>query len=321
LKPFGKVVLIGALSLTAFAGHAQNYPTKVITLVNPYSAGGPADQVARALARGLSEELGQQVIVENKPGGGAGIGAAYVQRAQPDGYTLLLANNASQIMAPATTPVKYDPIKDFTYLGMAANVNNVLVVNPSVKANTLQELIALAKANPGKIDYASSGVGGSPHLATELLKQQAKIDMVHVPYKGAAPAVTDIIGGQVQAGIFNMSGVLPFIKTGKLRALAFASKKRSTHLPDVPTFAEAGLPNFEASSWYAVAAPKGLPRPIVDRLAKAIATVQAKPDFENTISLQGAEVWKMTPEQTAAFVQHDAQMTMNLIKTANLKLD
>lgn len=320
MNTFHKIAASTVLGISSLTAYAQDYPTKVVTLVNPYSAGGPADQVARAMARGLSDVLGQQVIVENKPGGGGGIAAGYVARSQPDGYTLLLANNATQVMAPYTTPANYDGVKDFQFLGMAANVSNVLVVHPSVKAKTLQELISHAKANPGKLAYASSGVGGSPHLAAELLKQQAKIDLLHVPYKGAAPAVTDLVSGQVQIGIFNMSGVLQHIKAGNLNAIAFASKTRSPHLPDVPTFEQAGLPNFEAQSWYAIAGPKGLPASVSDKLTKAIAKAHSTSEYQKAINAQGAEVWQLTPEQTAEFVKEDAQATMDLIKSANLQI-
>jgi tripartite-type tricarboxylate transporter receptor subunit TctC len=314
-------IVIAALSLVALGAQAQGYPSRVITLINPYSAGGPADLVARALAKGLSEELGQQVIVDNKPGGGGGIAAQYVLKSAPDGYTLLLANNASQVMAPVTTPIKYDAVKDFQYLGMAASVNNVLVIHPSVKARTLKELIALARANPGKINFASSGVGGSPHLAAELLMQQGKFKLTHVPYKGAAPAVTDLIAGQTDLGIFNMSAVLQYIKAGKLVALAYAAKTRSPLQPDVPTFEQAGLPDFEVRSWYAVAAPKGLPAPVAQRLAKAIAAVHTKPDFQHAVTAQGADVWPLTPEQATDFIAKDTKMTLDLIKTANIKFE
>jgi tripartite-type tricarboxylate transporter receptor subunit TctC len=204
---------------------------------------------------------------------------------------------------------------------MAANVSNLMVVHPSVKAKNLKEFIAYAKANPGKLSYASSGVGGSPHLAAEMFKQKAGVDMLHVPYKGAAPAVTDLVSGQVQAGIFNMSGVLQYVKAGMLNALAFASDKRTPHLPDVPTFEQAGLPDFEVQSWYAIAGPKGLPAPVADKLAKAIAKVHTTSEYQKTVNSQGAEVWQLTPEETTAFVKKDAQATLDLIKSANLKIE
>jgi tripartite-type tricarboxylate transporter receptor subunit TctC len=321
MKTINKLAVAGVLGAAALAAQAQDFPNKLITLVNPYSAGGPADQVARAMARGLSDVLGQQVIVENKPGAGGGIAARYVAQSKPDGYTLLLANNASQVMAPYTTAASYDGVKDFSFLGMAANVSNLMVVHPSVKAKNLKEFIAYAKANPGKLSYASSGVGGSPHLAAEMFKQKAGVDMLHVPYKGAAPAVTDLVSGQVQAGIFNMSGVLQYVKAGKLNALAFASDKRTPHLPDVPTFEQAGLPDFEVQSWYAIAGPKGLPAPVADKLAKAIAKVHTTSEYQKTVNSQGAEVWQLTPEETTAFVKKDALATLDLIKSANLKIE
>ncbi|AZG07894.1 tripartite tricarboxylate transporter substrate binding protein [Pigmentiphaga sp. H8] len=321
MKLFKQSLLAAALVLAASGAQAQSYPAKPIVLVNPYAAGGPADLVARSLAKELGTELGQQVVVENKAGGGATIGAAYVARAEADGYTLLFGTAAAHIVTPLIQPTPYDGIKDFTFIALAANQPNLLVVNPSVKANTAKELIELARSNPGKLNYGSSGTGTSPHLGGELIKQQAKIDMAHIPYGGAAPAITDLVAGRLQVGVMNLSGELPFVKAGKLRALAYASKTRSPLLPDVPTFAEAGLGGAESASWYTVAAPKGTPAAVVNKLNAALNAVARKAEYRKLMEAQGTELATLSPEETTRFVVDDAQRTKDLIKSANLKLE
>jgi len=321
MKQFKQSLLVAALVLAASGAQAQSYPTKPIVLVNPYAAGGPADLVARSLAKRLGTELGQQVVVENKAGGGATIGAAYVARAEADGYTLLFGTAAAHIVTPLIQPTPYDGIKDFTFIALAANQPNLLVVNPSVKANTAKELIELARSNPGKLNYGSSGTGTSPHLGGELIKQQAKIEMAHIPYGGAAPAITDLVAGRLQVGVMNLSGELPFVKAGKLRALAYASKTRSPLLPDVPTFAEAGLGGAESASWYTVAAPKGTPAAVVNKLNAALNAVTRKAEYRKLMEAQGTELATLSPEETTRFVVDDAQRTKDLIKSANLKLE
>ncbi|OVZ59104.1 hypothetical protein CDO44_13110 [Pigmentiphaga sp. NML080357] len=321
MTQFKQSLLAAAFALAASGAQAQAYPSKPIVLVNPYAAGGPADLVARSLAKELGTELGQQVVVENKAGGGATIGAAYVARAEPDGYTLLFGTAAAHIVTPLIQPTPYDGIKDFAFIALAANQPNLLVVHPSVKANTAKELIELAKSQPGKLNYGSSGTGTSPHLGGELIKQQAKIDMAHIPYGGAAPAITDLVAGRLQVGVMNLSGELPYVKAGKLRALAYASKTRSPLLPDVPTFAEAGLGGAESASWYTVAAPKGTPAAVVDKLNAALNAVTKKPEYRKLMEAQGTELATLTPEETTRFVMDDATRTKDLIKSANLKLE
>jgi len=321
MKQFKQSLLAAAFLLAASGAQAQAYPTKPIVLVNPYSAGGPADLVARSLAKELSTELGQQVVIENKAGGGATIGAAYVARAEPDGYTLLFGTAAAHIVTPMIQPTPYDGIKDFVFIAVAANQPNLLVVHPSVKANTAKELIELARSNPGKLNYGSSGTGTSPHLGGELVKQQAKIEMAHIPYGGAAPAITDLVAGRLQVGVMNLSGELPYVKAGKLRALAYASKTRSPLLPDVPTFAEAGLGGAESASWYTVAAPKGTPTAVVNKLNAALNAVAKKAEYRKLMEAQGTELATLTPEETTRFVVDDAKRTKDLIKSANLKLE
>ncbi len=303
------------------AAQAQDvFPTRPITLVNPYAVGGPADLLGRALAKGLGDALGQSVIVENRGGGGASIGAAVVAKAAPDGYTLLLGTAAAHTVTPAATKVPYDGLKDFEFVGMVANVPNILTVHPSVPAQNLKEFIALAKAQPGKLSYASAGLGSSPHIGGEMLKHAAGIDLVHVPYKGAAPAINDMVAGTVPVGTVNISGVLPFIKAGRLRPLAYGGAKRSPDLPEVPTYAEAGLPNMENGSWYSLAVPARTPQAVVDKLAKALETVQNQPDFKKLLQGQNAEI--MTQQKAAAtdYVRADGKRLAELVQATGMKL-
>jgi len=299
---------------------AQAFPTKSITLVNPYAVGGPADQLARVLAKGMGEQLGQPVIVENKAGGGASIGAAFVANAPADGYTLLFGTSAAHVVTPAATRVPYDGIKDFDFIGMVANVPNVLTVHPSIKANNVKDFIALVKSEPGKLSYASAGLGSSPHIGMEMFKYTTGTFLLHIPYRGAAPATTDMVAGTVPVGMLNISGVQAFIKANRLRALAYGGSKRSASLPDVPTFAEAGIPKFISGSWYSLAAPAKTPVPVLDRLTKALTVVLASPEFVNAAAQQSAEIYNLTSAQTQAFVLEDAKTMHELIKGTGMKL-
>jgi tripartite-type tricarboxylate transporter receptor subunit TctC len=311
---------LAALTALSTAASAQAWPAKPVMLVNPYAVGGPADQLARALAKGLGDQLGQPVVVDNKAGGGASIGAAFVAKAPADGYTLLLGTSAAHVVTPAATKVPYDGIKDFDFIGIVANVPNVLTVHPSIKANNLKEFIALAKSAPGKLSYASAGLGSSPHIGMEMLKYKTGTFLLHIPYRGAAPATTDLVAGTVPVGMLNVSGVQAFVKSNRLRALAYGGSKRSAGLPDVPTFAEAGLPNFISGSWYSLAAPINTPAPVLDKLTKALAAVLASQEFISTAAQQNAELFNLTRAQTHAFVLDDAKAMHELVKATGMKL-
>lgn len=316
-----KLLAAAALALSAPVVLAQdNYPSRPITLVNPYAVGGPADLLGRALAKALGEALGESVVVENKAGGGASIGAAYVAKSAPDGYTLLIGTAAAHTVTPTATKVPYDGVKGFEFVGMVANVPNILTVNPSVPAKSLNEFIALAKSQPGKLSYVSAGLGSSPHIGAEMLKNAAKIDLVHIPYKGAAPAVTDMVAGTVPVGMLNISAVLPFIKSSRLRPLAYGGAKRSPDLPDVPTFAEAGLPNMENGSWYSLAVPAKTPPAIVDKLAKALQAVQSDPEFKKILAAQNAEAMPQMKTQATEFVRADGKRLAELVQATGMKL-
>lgn len=311
--------VLAALPL-AHALAQDAYPSRPILLVNPYAVGGPADLLGRALAKELGDALGQPVVVENKAGGGASIGAAFVAKAPADGYTLLIGTAAAHTVTPAATKVPYDGIADFEFVGMVANVPNILTVHPSVPAKNLKELIALAKAQPGKLSYASAGMGSSPHIGGEMFKHAAGVRLVHVPYRGAAPAATDLVAGSVDVGMLNISAVLPFIKADRMRALAYGGSKRSADLPDVPTFAEAGLPGLETGSWYSLAVPAKTPAAVVDKLTKALQKVQSQPEFKKLLTAQNAEVMPQMKAQATDYIRADGKRLAELVKVTGMKL-
>jgi tripartite-type tricarboxylate transporter receptor subunit TctC len=299
---------------------AQTFPSKPIILINPYAPGGPTDLLSRSMAKGLSEQLGVNVLVENKAGGGASIGAAYVAKAPADGYTLLMGTSAAHVVTPMATSVPYDGIKSFEFIGIIANVPNILTVHPSVKADTLKDFIALLKAKPGSLSYGSAGMGSSPHIGGEMFKFRAAVEMTHIPYKGAGPALTDMVSGSVPVGLLNISVVQPFVKSGQLKALAYASNKRSASLPDVPTFQEAGLADFTSGSWYSLAAPANTPQAVVDKLAKAFSAVLKSSEFQAAAVQQNAEIFNFNRAETLRFIQEDAKNMQDLIKSTGMKL-
>jgi tripartite-type tricarboxylate transporter receptor subunit TctC len=308
-----------------FGTHASaqaTYPSHPVRLVVPFPAGGTTDILARAVAQRLSEVWGQQVVVDNRPGAGGNIGTELVAKAAPDGYTLEMGTVGTHaINASLYSHLPYDPVKDFAPVILVAGVPNVLVVNPALPVNSVQELIAYAKANPGKLNFASSGSGTSIHLSGELFKVMTGVSMTHVPYKGSAPALTDLMGGQVQLMFDNLPSSLPFIKAGKLRALAVTSAARSTALPDLPTLQEAGVPGFEASSWFGVLAPAGTPREIVLRINGEVAKWLATPEARDKLASQGAIAAGGTPDD---FVRHIAAETAKwakVVKASGAKVD
>jgi len=295
---------IAFVATTPAAAQGAAYPTKPVRLVVPFPAGGTTDILARAVAQKLSETWGQQVIVDNRPGAGGNIGSELVAKSPPDGYTLLMGTVGTHAINPSLyAKMPYNHVKDFTPVILVAGVPNVLVVNPSLPVNSVQELIAYGKANPNKLNFASSGNGTSIHLSGELFRTMTGVQMTHVPYKGSSPALTDLIGGQVQLMFDNLPSSLQFIKAGKLRALAVTSLARSQALPDVPTLAESGLPGFEASSWFGVLAPAGTPADIVAKLNGAVAAWLASPAAKEQLAAQGAIPAGGSPD---AFVKHIA---------------
>ena len=301
---------------------AQDYPAKPIRLVVPFPAGSSSnDIIARMLAERLSTILGQRMLVENRPGAGGNVGSEFVAKAAPDGYTLLVATNGPQAIAPNVFKLNYDNQKDLTPIAMVANVPYMLVVHPSLPAKNVREFIALAKSRPGQLLFASSGNAGTPHLCWELLKSMAKIDIVHVPYKGGAPAMMDTVGGQTQMYCSGMIAVSPQIKAGKLRPIGMATLQRSTVMPEIPTVAEQGLPGFNVASWFGIMAPANTPGAIVQRLYGEIAKITETADMKKFLLSQGAEPMVMDPPKFSAFLRVETEKWGKVVKGANLKLD
>ena len=320
-----KTVWIAGLTLglmLAGPAAAQEYPVKPIRLIVPYPAGSSSnDIIARLLAERLSAVLPQRVLVENRPGAGGNVGSEYVAKAPPDGYTLLVATNGPQAIAPHAFKLNYDNQKDLTPVAMVANVPYMMVVHPSLPAKNVRELIALAKAKPGQLLFASSANAGTPHLCWELFKSMAKIDVVHVPYKGGAPAMMDTVGGQTQMYCTGLLAAAPQIKAGKLRAIGMATLERSPIMPEVPTVAEQGLPGFNVASWFGIMAPAGTPGPIVQRLYGEISKIVASADMKKFLLTQGAEPMSMDPPKFSEFLRVETDKWGKVVKGANLKLD
>ncbi|MFP3741599.1 tripartite tricarboxylate transporter substrate binding protein [Achromobacter sp. SIMBA_011] len=308
---------LAALSLVAAAASAaQDWPTKPITLVVPYPPGGPTDIVARVVAQGLGDELKQTIIVDNRSGAGGNIGADMVAKAAPDGYTLLLATTAHAINMSLFKNLNYDTRKSFAPVSLLTSGPLVIVTRPDLPASNVRELIALAKSTPGKLTFASSGNGQSTHLAAELFGAMAGVRMVHVPYRGSAPALTDVMGGQADIMFDTMLSSMPYVSGGKLKALAVTGAARSPAAPNVPTVAEAGLPGYEATAWNGLLAPAGTPASVVDRLNGALQKVLGRADIQQKFAAQGfAPAWK-TPADTARFLDVEVDKWAGVVKTS-----
>jgi len=313
---------MASVALFAGAQTPPNYPVKPIRMVVPFPPGGATDIMARGVAQRLTEVWGQPVVVDNRPGAGGNIGSELVAKAAPDGYTLEMGTVGTHAINPSLySKMPYDHVKDFVPVILVAGVPNVLVVNPSVPANSMQELIAYAKANPDKLNFASSGSGTSIHLSGELFKVMAGVQMRHVPYKGSAPALQDLLGGQVQLMFDNLPPSLPQIKAGKLRALAVTTAVRAPALPDVPTIAESGLPGFEASSWFGVLAPAGTPPAIVTKLNAEIAKWLATPEAKEKMLAVGASIAGGTPEDFARHIATETAKWAKVVQESGAKVD
>lgn len=302
------------------AGAQPPWPAKPIRLIVPFPPGGSTDIFARPIAQKLSEALGQQVVVENRGGAGGTIGAEAAAKSAPDGYTLLMGHIGTLAVAPSLYPaLPYDPLKSFAPVSMVATLPNVLVVNPSLEAKTVGELIAYAKAHPGKLAYGSGGNGSAAHIAFELFKQQTGTRIVHVPYRGTAPSVTDVIGGQVAMTMTGVPPVLAFIQAGKLRALGVSGRKRAEALPDVPTIDEAGVKDFDATQWYGIVAPAGTPAAIVERLNAEIRRILAMPDMRERLKSLGAEPAPTTPDEFRRYIASEIARWASVVKAAHMK--
>ena len=298
------------------------YPDRPIKLVVPYPPGGTTDLLARTLAPRLSERLGQPILIENRAGAGGVIGSQVVAKSPADGYTLVFGSIASHGILPAIqTPQPYDPIRDFAPVSLVAITPNVLLANVSAPAKNLSELIALAKSQPGKLNFGSTSLGGSPHMSGELLKSQAKIQMVHVPYKGGAPMLVDLMGGQISFAFDNLPSSIQHIRSGKVKALAVTTAKRWPHAPEIPTMAEAGLPGYESSAWFGLLAPGNTPKAVVDLLQRHVSAILKQPEVEKIYLEQGAMPIGNTSEEFVRFITAEMQKWKTVVSDTGVKLD
>jgi len=311
-----------SLAGVALAAQAQNYPSKPIRIIVPYPAGGTSDILARSIGQKLSESLGQPVVVENKPGANGNVGAEFVARAAPDGYTLLLADIGALAISPSVYPkLPFDPAKDFAPVTMVAYSPHILVVHPSIPAASVKELIALAKSKPGKLNFAISGVGGAPHLAGVDFALRTGIDWAYIPYKGGAQAIADVAGGQADVTLNGMLATYPLVQGGKLKLLAVSSAKRMSAIPDVPTIAESGIPGFETGSWQGVVAPAGTPREVIAKLNSEIGRIVTTPEMRDKLGVQGADVRTNMPDEFSTFIRSEMTKWAKVVKDANVKID
>jgi tripartite-type tricarboxylate transporter receptor subunit TctC len=317
------LVVASALSaLLPVLATAQNYPAKPIRWISPWPAGGANDIFSRAIGQKIAESMGQQVLVDNRPGAAGTIGSDIAAKTPADGYTLVMGSSPTHAIAPALYPaLPYDPVRDFAAVTLVGSVPNVLVLHPTVPAKTVKELIAVAKARPGKLNFASTGNGTSQHLSAELFKFMAGVDMVHIPYKGTAPALTELVAGQVDLAFENMPALVPHIQAGRLRALAVTTAKRSAIMPELPTIAEAALPGYDASVWFGVFVPAGTPRPVIDRLHAEILKALQTPDLKSRMVSMGTEVSGMGPDDFSAYVRREIPKWANLVKAAGVKVN
>jgi tripartite-type tricarboxylate transporter receptor subunit TctC len=326
-KSMTRIVL--ALSLFMFTlaalpspAAAQTYPARPIRIVVPYPPGGTSDILARSLGEKLTGSLGQPVVVENKPGANGNLGADFVAKSPPDGYTLLLADIGALAISPSVYPtLPFDPVRDFAPVTMVAYSPHILVVNPAVPVNSMQELVALAKSKPGKLNFAISGVGGAPHLAGVEFARRAGVKWEYIPYKGGSQAIADVAAGQADVTLNGMLATYPLVKGGRLKLLAVSSARRMSAIPDVPTIAESGLPGFETGSWQGVIAPLDTPREIVARLNAEISRILSTPEMRDKLGTQGADVRTNSPDEFAAFIRTEKDKWAKVVKEADVKFE
>lgn len=316
-----KLILSGVAALSALTAvpslaAAQDYPTKPITIIVPFPAGGTLDNLTRSLAQKMSDDFKQPVIIDNKPGAGTVIGTEIVARAAPDGYTLGMVANSFAINPSLYDNLRYDTVKDFTPVSWVAYTPHLLVANPDVPVKSLADVIATAKTKPGELSFASFGAGTSPHIAIERLKSEAKIDVLHIPYKGQAPALNDLLGGHVDMMFANTPDVLPHVKSGKLRAIALANDARLESIPDVPTFKEAGVDNMNSNSWYGVIVPSGTPAPIVEKLSAEFVRIVNLPEIRERLLAQGLEPAGTTSAEFAEYLKSEMEMAATVVKAS-----
>ena len=316
------------ISLAAFApmlagsALAQSWPSQNITLVVPFTPGGSTDILARLLGQRLGDALGKAVVIENRPGAGGSVASTAVARAAPDGHTLIMGHIGTLgVNSSLYANLQYDPIKSFSHLSMLASVHNILVVHPSLPVKNVQELIAYAKANPGKLNYATGGNGSAAHIAMAAFMVATGTEMTHVPYRGTAPAVNDLLAGVVQLTMTGAPAVLPHARAGTLRALGISSEKRLASANDIPTIAEQGVANFEASQWYGIVGPAGMPQPIIDRLNAEIRKAMTDPEIVAALAREGAEAWVTSPEELRAHISKEIPRWAEIVKLAKIRIE
>ena len=316
-----RVLCIVLSCAAAWPAHAADFPAKPIRLIVGFPPGGAIDLVARLLAPKLTEAFKQQVIVENRAGANGIIAADLTAKAAPDGYTVHLGGLASFVITPAITQVAYDPLTDFSPIGRTVALQNIFIAHPTLPVKNIKELIALARAREGRLNFASSGTGSTGHLSGELLKSMAKIDMTHIPYKGGGPAMTDLLGGQVELFIAIISTAVPHVQSGKARALAVTGDKRAAALPAVPTVDESGVKGYESTNWYCLLGPANLPKPIVERWHKEMTAALNSPEIKQALFERGIEAAPTSPAEFTAYLQSETVKWTRVIKTAGLKAD
>jgi tripartite-type tricarboxylate transporter receptor subunit TctC len=321
MKTVGLVLLLAASAAIGAQQEGASYPVRPVRLIDPYAPGGGSGLIARLVGAKLSETWGKQVVVDNRPGAAAAIGTEIAARSAPDGYTLCMGTSGSIAISPNLNKVPYDPVKDLIPITQTSAQVMVVVLHPSVPIHSVKDLIAHAKAQPGRIIYASSGTGGSGHLAVELFQALAKVNMTHVPYKGNGPAVLAQVSGEVQLGFNNILAVLPHVQSGRLKAIAVTSAKRAATVPDVPTLAEAGVPGYEATSWNGIFAPAKTPRPIIDRIHAEVVKILNAPDVREKLIAAGSDPVGSTPEQFLAFVKVELARWGKVIRENNIRAE
>jgi len=321
LKSIARAAALTLMCLAAHPAFAQAWPSKPIRYVVPFPPAGATDILARIVAEKISPPLGQQVVVENRPGAAGNLGTELVARSAPDGYTVLMATAAQSINETLYTKLSFSFARDLAPIALIAHVPNIMEVHPSVPAKTVKEFIALAKAHPGQINYASSGSGTSIHLSAELFKIMTGVDMVHVPYKGSGPALTDLMAGQVSVMFDNLPSSMAFIKSGRLRPIAITTATRYPGLPDIPTIAESGVPGYEAIAWFGMVGPAALPRDVVTRLNAEVNRAVNLPDVQERFAQQGAIPEPLTPEKFGTFIQGEIAKWAKVVKVSGAKVD
>jgi len=313
-------LIAGALGVLTLSAAAADFPTRPVRIIIGFPPGGATDLVARLLTPKLSESFKQQVIVDNRPGANGALASELTAKAAPDGYTMHLGTLAALVITPAITKVSYDPFKDFSPIGRTVSLQNIFIAHPTLPVKNIPELIALAKARPGKLNFASSGTGSTGHLSGELLKTMAQIDMTHIPYKGGGPAMTDLLGGQVELFVAIISTAVPQVQAGKARALAVTGDKRSPALPDVPTVAET-IKGYESTNWYCMLGPPHMPAPLVERWHREMTAALNSPEIKQALFDRGIDAAPTTPAQLTAYLRSETAKWTKVVKASNIKPD